>query len=178
MSRGSTAYVALGGNLGDPLATMRSASASLQSIGTVFARSSLYATEPVGGEPDQPPYLNAVVGLDPYPSLRDPRDLLAALMLIERLHGRVRRQRWGARTLDLDLLDVAGLRAETNGVTIPHPRMMDRAFVLAPLCEVAPAWRHPVSGEGACEALARLDATGTLGATMGVSRTTLSWRAR
>lgn len=170
MSGSETAYVALGGNLGDPLATMRSALGSLRGIGTVSARSSLYLTEPVGGEPGQPPYLNAVVALEPLPTLRDPRDLLAALMLIERLHGRIRRTRWGARTLDLDLLDAGGMRAQYAGVTIPHPRMMDRAFVLAPLCEVAPAWRHPATGESACEALERLGSAG-------VRRTTLAWLA-
>lgn len=170
-TRSRAAIVALGGNLGDPAATLRSAARSLGSIALVERASSLYRTEPVGGAPGQPSYVNAVVLLRPYPLLDEPHALLAALLVIERVHGRVRRERWGARTLDLDLLDLEGTRLADEALTLPHPRMMDRPFVLAPLCELAPDWRHPATGELACDALARQGAEG-------VVRTELAWASR
>lgn len=171
MRRVGLAYVALGGNLGDPAATLRSALDALGSLAVVEARSSLYRTEPVGVAPGQPSYLNAVVVCRPFPPLDEPRALIAALLTIERVHGRVRRERWGARTLDLDLLDLGGTITEDATVSLPHPRMMERGFVLGPLCEVAPDWRHPTTGELACEALVRIG-------TAGVECTDLSWKAR
>lgn len=170
MSSGPVAYVALGGNLGDPVATLRSAVVTLASVAVVESRSSLYDTAPVGGDPSQPRYLNAVVACRPLFPLTEPRALLASLRTIERLHGRVRRERWGPRTLDLDLLDLGGVVSDDPYVTLPHPRMMERSFVLAPLCEIAPEWRHPASGVSARAALERLG-------TAGVTRTEHSWRA-
>ena len=108
-----------------------------------------------GGQRD---YLNAVVALAPAPRFEEPGALLDALLRLERAQGRQRRERWGARTLDLDLLDHGGRIRAGPAPTLPHPRMMARAFVLAPLCEVAPQWRHPGSGRGACAALAALPA--------------------
>lgn len=171
MSDVDWALVALGGNLGDPAATLRSAVRSLASVAVVERRSSLYRTEPMGVEPGQPPYLNAVVMLRPFPALAEPHAVLAALLTIERVHGRVRRERWDARTLDLDLLDLAGRQIDDDAITLPHPRMMNRSFVLTPLCEVAPEWRHPVTGQLACDALASVG-------TAGVARTDLSWASR
>ena len=165
------ALVALGGNLGDPYATLAAAAREVAALGALEGGSSLYRTEPVGGPPGQPPYLNAVIALWPAPSFRAPDALLTALLAIERAHGRERRDRWAARTLDLDLLDLDGMVHDGPQVSLPHPRMMERGFVLAPLCELTPGWRHPVTGEGACEALARVGAGG-------VVRTSASWLPR
>lgn len=162
------AYLALGSNLGEPLEQLRRALRELGGLGRVRGRSSLYRTAPVGGPPGQPPYLNAAVALEPDPEHAEPQALLAALLEIERRHGRERRQRWAARTLDLDLLAYGQQVLATPALTLPHPRMMERAFVLAPLCELEPGWRHPLSSERACEALERLGA-------FGVERTDLGW---
>ena len=132
--------------------------------------SSLYQTAPVGGPGDQPDYLNAVVALRP--KTLKPEALLEQLLGLETQRGRERHVRWGARTLDLDLLTFGQEVRESEFLTLPHPRMMERAFVLAPLCEVvrevAPDWRHPVTGEHACKVLVRLSGEG-------VTRTDLSW---
>ncbi len=127
--------------------------------------SSLYRTVPVGGPAGQRDFLNAVVALRPH---FQPEALLAELLCLEAEQGRVRHERWSARTLDLDLLAYGDLVCETPELTLPHPRMLERAFVLAPLCELAPQWRHPLAGVSACEALARVDASG-------VQRTGLEW---
>lgn len=130
------------------------------------AASSLYRTAPMGGPTGQADYLNAVIVLRP--NAPDPETLLGELLGLEARQGRSRAVRWAARTLDLDLLAWGDLVWTTPALTLPHPRMMARAFVLAPLCEVAPGWRHPVTLEGACEALGRLDLSGA-------TRTPLSW---
>lgn len=160
------AYVALGSNLGNPLRQLRQARAGLAEVGVVTGASSLYRTAPVGGPPGQDDYLNAVVALRP--TAPDPETLLNKLLGLEAGGGRTRTVRWAARTLDLDLLAWDDLVLETSSLTLPHPRMMERAFVLAPLCELAATWRHPVTCQSACEMLASLD-------TSGVTRTTLSW---
>lgn len=165
------ALVALGSNLDEPAVQLRRAAAALSRLATGVRWSSIYRTEPVGGPPGQPAFLNAVVRLQAVPALAEPRALLRALQAIEHAQGRRRDVHWGPRTLDLDLLDVAGLVVDEPGLTLPHPRMMTRAFVLAPLCELAPEWRHPVSGEDACSALARVGS-------VGVQRTRLRWRPR
>ncbi len=163
------AYVGLGSNLDRPLEQLSAAGMKLATVGEVQARSSIYLTEPVGGPPNQPLYLNAVLVLAPGARLDRPEALLEALLEIERGQGRVRRERWGARSLDLDLLSVGGRIVDRPQLTLPHPRMMGRAFVLAPLCEVAPGWRHPVTAEGACEALERVGSEF-------VVRTDLAWQ--
>ena len=165
------AYLALGANLADRLASLRSARRHLEELAQVVRASSLYRTEPVGGPPGQPRYLNAVVAVRLPSHLVEPRTLLEACLRIERRHGRERRERWSARTLDVDVLDIGGRILDEPGLHLPHPRMMDRTFVLAPLCEVAPAWRHPRSGMGACERLAELDRGG-------IERTRLGWEPR
>jgi 2-amino-4-hydroxy-6-hydroxymethyldihydropteridine diphosphokinase len=153
------AFIALGANLGDPVASLRSARHSLAELGEVTGASGLYRTQPVGGPPGQPPYVNAVIRLEPRTELRDPVLLLRALHGLELRHGRERRVRWEARTLDLDLLSF-GNTVSTGELELPHPRMMERPFVLVPLLELAPPWRHPVSGVTAAAALAGLDAAG------------------
>lgn len=168
MTPPNTAYIALGSNLGEPLRYLRWAATALAELGEIEARSSLYQTVPVGGPPGQPDYLNAVMALKPAPEFDDPETLLMRLLELELEQGRERRLRWAARTLDLDLLDVAGVIYESDVLTLPHPRMLERAFVLAPLCEIAPQWRHPLTKELACEVLQRLSAEG-------IERTKLSW---
>lgn len=110
----------------------------------------------MGGPPGQPSYLNAVLGLRPRASLEDPDVLLRSLLAIEARQGRRRRVPGSARTLDLDLLAFGARVQGPPGAILPHPRMMARAFVLAPLAEVAPDWRHPTDGRRADAALAAL----------------------
>lgn len=164
------AVVALGSNLGDPLAHLRAARLQLSSLGTIEAASSLYLTVPVGGPAGQPDYLNAVIVLLPAPVYRSPSALLWALLEIERRRGRRRRLNWEARTLDLDLLAFGDRVMSEPGLVIPHPRMLERPFVLAPLCEACDSWRHPLTGRSACEELAELPDTG-------VERTRYEWVA-
>ena len=164
------ALIALGSNLDDPLRQLRNARRELGELGRLTASSSIYRTAPVGGPEGQPEYLNAVVVLEPRPGLDEPLELLRALHEIEHRHGRLRRLRWEARILDLDLLALGDQVRTGPDLTLPHPRMMERAFVLAPLCEALPDWRHPLGGKGACEALEELPKAG-------VERTELRWSA-
>lgn len=176
----------MGSNLGGPHARLRRAHLELAALGAILGRSPIYRTAPVGGPAGQAPYLNAVVALAPRPSLREPQALLAALLEAERRMGRERLVRWGPRTIDLDLLDVGGRVLRTPGLVLPHPRMFERLFVLAPLCDLLPDYRHPLDGRRACDVLARLSRSGahhdegTRGATAeqgppAVERTTLPW---
>lgn len=146
----------MGANLGRPLAALRGAVAEIGSLGRVEARSRIYATAPVGGPPGQPDYRNAVILVRPAPAATDPKAFLAALLEIEAHFGRERRERWAARTLDLDLLALDDVVRNDPGLILPHPRMMERAFVLVPLLDVAPEWRHPLTGRSVREALAAL----------------------
>ena len=161
-----TAYIALGSNLDDPLEQLRRARRALAALGEVTGASSLYRTVPVGGPPGQADYLNAVIALKPL--MNDPQTLLQALLTLETRQGRTRSVCWAARTLDLDLLAYGNRVLNTPNLTLPHPRLLGRAFVLAPLCDVAPGWRHPVTGENACTVLGRLGHSG-------VTRTALRW---
>lgn len=133
--------VGLGANLGDRLASLKSAVLALQQHGEVRAVSDLYESAAVG--PPQPDYLNAAVLLE---SALGPQRLLVELLAVERDHGRERRERWGARTLDLDLLHSPGLVLAEPGLTLPHPELLRRAFALAPLLDVIPDGRDPHSG--------------------------------
>ncbi len=126
------AYVALGSNLGDRRAALRHAIAQLPGV---FAVSGVYETEPVGGEDAQGPYLNMVVGLD---VALDPYTLLQRCLAIETEFGRVRTVRNAARTLDVDLLLFESMNIRSEHLTIPHPRMWSRRFVLVPLSDIAP----------------------------------------
>lgn len=131
----TTAYVGLGSNLGDRAALLDSAVAALRKAdGVRVVRCSRYhETDPVGGPPGQSKYLNAVVELR---VTRSARDLLDLLLGIEADHGRVRDQRNGPRSLDLDLLLYGNSPINEPGLQAPHPRMWDRVFVLAPLAEL------------------------------------------
>jgi len=150
------AYIGLGSNLGDREANLRQALEHLaQTPETAVVRaSSLYDTEPVGVE-DQPHFLNAVAQLE---TQLAPRQLLWNLMLIERRLGRVRSQRWGPRTLDLDLLMVDDLVLDEEDLELPHPEMTKRSFVLVPMVELEPLLVHPVTGETMLALLQRLGA--------------------
>jgi 2-amino-4-hydroxy-6-hydroxymethyldihydropteridine diphosphokinase len=133
------AYVALGANLGDPAATVRAACAALARIAgaRLVAASSLYRTAPVGLR-DQPDFINAVAALDVDSTVLPAPTFLAALFAIEVEFGRVRTVRNAPRTLDLDLLLYGDARNDDPALTLPHPRLAERAFVLAPLAEIAP----------------------------------------
>ena len=143
------AYVALGANIGDPRRQLLAALDDLDRLpGTrVRARSSLYRSAPAGYA-DQPDFLNAVAELD---TALEPEALLAALQEIEARHGRERSFRNAPRTLDLDLLLYGDRAAASERLTLPHPRMHDRSFVLQPLAEIAPDVDVP--GRGPARAL-------------------------
>ena len=140
-------WIGLGANLGDRLTTLREATARLAAHGTVVGRSRVFASAAVGGPP-QPPFLNAAVALE---SALEPQAMLAACHAIERALGRdrAREVRWGPRTLDLDLL-LAGARGEQvtslPGLALPHPRLHERAFALAPLADLDATLVHPAVG--------------------------------
>jgi 2-amino-4-hydroxy-6-hydroxymethyldihydropteridine diphosphokinase len=139
----SRSYViGLGANLGDRLATLKSAVLALQAHGLVRAVSGLYESAAVG--PPQRDFLNAAVLLD---SVLAPGQLLSQLLGIERAHGRERRERWGPRTLDLDLLFSPSLLISEPGLTLPHPELTRRRFALAPLLDVASDACDPHSGQ-------------------------------
>ena len=140
------AYVGLGANLGDTRATLHTALDALGTLPgtTLVARSSFYATAPV--DADGPDYLNAVAALE---TTLDAPALLAALQTIEAAHGRARSYRNAPRTLDLDLLLFGDEIIDLPQLTVPHPRMHERAFVLAPLAEIAPDIVIPRHGRAA-----------------------------
>jgi len=139
-----TAFIALGANLGDPAAQIRSALCALAALPeTTLVRASSFYLNPPAGNAAQPDYVNAVAmaqtGLAP-------RALLDRLLEIEREHGRVRDYPNAPRTLDLDLVLYGEAAVSEPGLTVPHPRMLDRAFVLVPLAEIAPDARVPGRG--------------------------------
>ncbi len=154
----AAAYVALGSNLGDSRQYLSDAVDAMDRLPRtrVTGRSRLYRTPP-WGVVDQPPFLNAVVRLD---TGLPPVELLDALLGIERAAGRRREgERWGPRTLDLDLLHVEGVRSDDPRLILPHPRIAERAFVLLPLNDLAPDLEVPGQGRVA-GLLAALDRSG------------------
>ncbi len=133
---GTTAYLGLGSNLSDRLANLQAAADLLAAQpGLRVARSSrVYETDPIGGPP-QPDYLNAVLEVETDLSSSE---LLAACLRVEASLGRVRAERWGPRVIDIDVLTYDEIRVDEPELTIPHPRMQERAFVLIPLFELDP----------------------------------------
>lgn len=126
--------IGLGSNLGDRLGYLRGAVSELSRLGREVEVSSLYETAPVGG-PDQGAFLNAVVTLT-YDGT--PSELLRELQRIEGSAKRERKEHWGPRTLDLDIITYDGAPIRTDGLTVPHPRASEREFVLRPLADVWP----------------------------------------
>jgi 2-amino-4-hydroxy-6-hydroxymethyldihydropteridine diphosphokinase len=152
----ANAYIAVGANLGDRAGTIRAALERLDAVPgvSVQSKSRLIETEPVGPVRDQPKFLNGAARLE---TELDPRELLAALLAVESELGRVREGApGGPRPIDLDLLLYGEERVDEPGLTVPHPRMHERRFVLEPLAELQPGLKVP--GKGTVEALlAKLD---------------------
>ena len=146
------AFLGLGANLGDREGALRAAVAGLPDV---IAWSPVYETEPVGGPPGQPPYLNLVVAL--FTAL-SPHDLLAEAQAREAAAGRDREaeERHGPRPLDIDLLWIDGVTLDEGGLSVPHPRMWERRFVLAPLADLAPDLVSPAALETATGTVRRL----------------------
>lgn len=153
-----TAFIALGSNLENREQHLHSALAALQAIGRLGPVSSFYETEPVGSIA-QPDFLNVVAELQ---TTLPPEELLATLLQIEQEHGRDRAAApsKGPRTLDLDLLAYGDVVMDSPALTLPHPAIADRAFVLIPLAEIAPDWQHPVLKKGVIQLLAELNNSG------------------
>ncbi len=130
------AAIGLGSNLGDPAANVERALHELGRLGCVEARSALYRSAP-WGETAQPPFVNAAALLA---TALSPAQLLAGLKKLEAELGRVASYRWGPRAIDLDILTYGAARVDEPDLTVPHPRLLERAFALAPLSEIAPAF--------------------------------------
>ena len=156
MNDKARAFIGAGANLGEPIRQIRQAQEQLgKAPGVKFlATSSFYRTQPMGPV-EQPPFVNAVFSLEPEIG---PHDLLSLLLDIEGRMGRVRKERWGPRVIDLDLLFYGEMVIGEEGLDVPHPRLHERRFVLAPLAEVAPDFIHPVLKKTVSELLAELPA--------------------
>ncbi len=152
----STVYLSLGGNLGDPAKSMAAALRMLDGDDKtrVTAVSSLYRTPP-WGKLDQPDFLNAAAAIETQLS---PRALLDLCLDAERRLKRVREERWGPRLIDIDILVFGDRVIHETGLEVPHPRMLERAFVLAPLAEIAPGLS--VGGRSVSERLKAVDISG------------------
>jgi 2-amino-4-hydroxy-6-hydroxymethyldihydropteridine diphosphokinase len=133
-------YLSLGSNVGDRAANLKAAIEKLGELGHVVAVSSFYETEPVETSP-QPWFLNCAAKLD---TEKMPRQLIAAILSLEQEMGRQRRQAKAPRTIDIDILLFGSSVIELPSLTVPHPRLHERRFVLEPLAEIAPDARHPV----------------------------------
>lgn len=151
-------HIAFGGNLGDVRGNFIQAREELGALDEIklIKSSKLYQTPPVGPS-GQPDYLNAVIAIET--SLK-PVALLATTQHIEHAHGRIRAERWGARTLDLDILTYADTQLSTELLTIPHKMIGKRMFVLRPLCDIADKWQHPLLNITAKQMLDKLIAEG------------------
>lgn len=152
------ALIGLGGNVGDVQATLEEAVA-LFADGkdvTLLARSADYRTPP-WGVTDQPPFINCAIAVT---TTLPPRDLLTRALNVERALGRNREheQRWGPRTIDIDLIAYGDVAIDEPGLTLPHPRLFERAFVLVPLAEIV--LDHEISGRRVRDVLAQIDAAG------------------
>src|SRR6201996_7916279 len=154
----ANAVIALGGNVGDVRATFKKAIAHICGMtqAALLSRSSDYSTPP-WGEKDQPPFINACIEIE---TSLDPHALLFTLHKIEQKFGRdrAREQRWGPRTLDLDLIAYDDVKLDKPELTLPHPRLFERALVLVPLAEIVPD--RVIAGRRVADALAQLSTDG------------------
>lgn len=149
--------IALGSNLGKSIDTLENALKGLANIPGIdlIATSSWYQTKPIG--PPQPDYINGCIVLQVQ---QNPEELLTILQAIELQFGRLRKEKWGARTLDLDILLYEDLVINTPKLTIPHPNLTERAFVLVPLAEIAPNWIEPIGKKAIAQLAKEVDCTG------------------
>jgi 2-amino-4-hydroxy-6-hydroxymethyldihydropteridine diphosphokinase len=155
-----TAYIGLGSNLGDRSRNLTGAVDRLSSVGILTAVSSLYETKPWGVDGYQPRYLNQVAAVN---TTLDPLEVVTELLAIEYSLGRAREEKNASRTLDLDLLLHGDTVLNASGVTVPHPRLHERAFVLVPLLEIAPDLVHPLLSRTISELAAESDRSGMSG---------------
>jgi 2-amino-4-hydroxy-6-hydroxymethyldihydropteridine diphosphokinase len=153
------AAIGLGSNVGDRLGALRRASSLLKRKGVeILRKSDVFETPPVGLT-EQPRFLNACVLVK---TSMDPQLLLAQLKEIEVAVGRQDRGPWGPREIDLDILYIDDLAIRDGELEIPHPRMHERAFVLLPLSQIAPHWRHPILGKTVEELLKEVSLSGII----------------
>ncbi len=147
-------YVALGANMpssvGPPAVTLRRAIEAMPRLGIAVVAVSPFYRSPAWPDPSDPAFVNAVVEVR---TRLGPAELLRALLGVEKAFGRVRKRANEPRVLDLDLIDFGGLVSDVEHLMLPHPRMHERAFVLRPLADVAPGWRHPDTGQSVGELL-------------------------
>jgi len=154
-------YVALGANVpssaGPPAVTLRRALEAMPRHGIQVLTVSPFYRSVAWPNPANPPFVNAVAEVK---TRLLPGELLKALLAIEKGFGRVRQRSNEPRTLDLDLIDYGGLVSDAEQLMLPHPRMHERSFVLRPLADIAPAWRHPDTGEGVLTLLGNVGEAG------------------
>ena len=147
-------YVSLGANvasrIGPPAATLTAAIAAMPAQGLGVLAASPFYSSTAWPDPKDPAFVNAMVKIE---TRKGPFEVLVTLLAIERQFGRVRKTRWEPRCLDLDLIDYGGLVLDTEALSLPHPRLHDRGFVLRPLKDLDPAWRHPDTGETVAQLL-------------------------
>ena len=136
-------FIGLGSNLGDRVGNLQLGISRMGELGQILRISSIYETQPWGKE-DQPDFLNVVCSLDPV--LRDPELFFRELKRIEKEAGRRSQERWEPRELDLDLLFWGDEVMVSESLSLPHPHLANRRFVLTPLCQIAPDLKHPLTG--------------------------------
>lgn len=163
MHNSTSAFIALGSNLPfngvSGAALLAQAAAALRSAGLrLCAASGVWQTAAWPSDSNQPDYVNAVIELDP--GSRTPQQLYETLREIEIQFGRDRRERYAARTLDLDIVAMEGSVGSFGELVLPHPRLQERTFVLAPLTEIASEWRHPLLGRTPADFLAEISSRG------------------